>query len=97
MAIEVSGSEIHNLSNPVIITFRKLSANKHKKRKLSCVFWDSSIRGKAFVHLVRLLGSPGTIQRFTIQRYKIHAQIISFSRFNGQTNARKITSIAWQH
>ena len=48
LVIEVSGYEIHNLANPVIITFRKSKTNKPKKKKFSCVFWDFYIKGKRF-------------------------------------------------
>ena len=63
MAIEVSGYKIHNLSNPVIITFQKPKANKHKKKKFSCVFWDISIGGKVLIHLVKLSSLPYAILR----------------------------------
>ena len=54
MAVEVSGYEIHNLANPVIITFRKSKADKNKREKFSCVFWDFNIGGKTIVDLIGL-------------------------------------------
>ena len=54
MAVEVSGYKIHNLTNPVIITFRKSKGDKNKREKFSCVFWDFNIGGKTFVHLIGL-------------------------------------------
>ena len=54
MAVEVSGYEIHNLTNPVIITFRKSKADKNKREKFSCVFWDFNIGGKTIVDLIGL-------------------------------------------
>ena len=54
MAVEVSGYEIHNLTSPVIITFRKSKADKNKREKFSCVFWDFNIGGKTIVDLIGL-------------------------------------------
>ena len=54
MDVEVCGYEIHNLANPVIITFRKSKADKNKREKFSCVFWDFNIGGKTIVDLIGL-------------------------------------------
>ena len=61
MAVEVSGYRTLNLANPVIITFRKSNANKYKREKFSCVFWNISIGGNAFIHLVGWSGSLYTV------------------------------------
>ena len=69
MAVEVSDYEIHNLTNPVIITFRKSKADKSKKEKFSCVFWDFNIGGKTFAHLIEF-------SYFTIHNPTIHGPTI---------------------